>query len=76
MRGFHEARASESRLLIVFEDDQVAFGFPAIATLADVADLVAGVARFHDSSVVAIEVTMPARESSSIASKGVTHGTH
>jgi hypothetical protein len=73
MRGFHEARASESRLLIVFEDDQVAFGFPAIATLAD---LVAGVARFHDSSVVAIEVTMPARESSSIASKGVTHGTH
>jgi len=40
MRGFHEARASESRLRVVFEDDQVSFGFPTLATLGDVADWV------------------------------------
>jgi hypothetical protein len=76
MQGFHEARRNESRLRVVFRDDQVSFGFPASATLGDVAVCVAGVARFHHSAVIAIAVTMPARANSSIASKGVSHGTH
>ena len=29
MQGFHQARANESRLRVVFRDDQVSFGFPA-----------------------------------------------
>jgi hypothetical protein len=37
---------------------------------------VAGVARFHHGAVMAINVTMPAGASSSIAPKGVSHGTH
>jgi hypothetical protein len=76
MQGFHQARASESRLRVVFRDDQVSFGFPASATLGDVADWVAGVAKAHHSAVIAIDVTMPARANSSIASKEVSHGTH
>jgi hypothetical protein len=76
MQGFHQARANESRLRVVFGDDQVSFGFPASATLGDVAVWVAGVARFHHGAVIAIAVTMPARANSSIAPKGVTHGTH
>ena len=76
MQGFHQTRANESRLRVVFRDDEVSFGFPADATLGDVADWVAGVARFHHSAVIAIDVTMPARTSSSIATKGVSHGTH
>ena len=76
MQGFHQARANESRLRVVFRDDQVSFGFPASATLGDVADWVAGVARFHHSAVIAIDVTMPARTNSSVASEGVSHGTH
>ena len=59
MQGFHQARANELRLRVVFRDDQVSFGFSADATLGDVADWVAGVARFHDNAVVAIDVTMP-----------------
>ena len=50
--------------------------FQPSATLGDVADWVAGVARFHHGAVIAIAVTMPARANSSIASKGVSHGTH
>ena len=76
MRGFHEARASESRLRVVFEDDQVSFGFPTIATLGDVADCVAGLANFHDGVIVAIDVKMPRRTASSIASTRISHGTH
>ena len=38
MRGFHQARANKSRLRVVFRDDQVSFGFPASATLGDVAN--------------------------------------
>jgi hypothetical protein len=76
MRGFHEAQASESRLRVVFEDDQVSFGFPTMATLGDVADWVAGLAELHDSGLVAIDVKMPRRAASSIASIGVSHGTH
>ena len=76
MQGFHQARANESRLRVVFRDDEVSFGFPASATLGDVADWVAGVARFHHGAVMAINVTMPAGASSSIAPKGVSHGTH
>ena len=76
MQGFHQARANESRLRVVFGDDQVSFGVPASATLGEVADWVAGVARFHHSVVIAIAVTMPARTNSSVASKGVSHGTH
>ncbi len=76
MQGFHQARRNESRLRVVFKDDEVSFGFPASATLGDVADWVAGVARFHHSAVTAIAVTMPAGANSSIASKGVFHGTH
>ena len=45
MRGFHEARASESRLRVVFEDDQFSFGVPTVATLGDVADWVASLAK-------------------------------
>ena len=76
MQGFHQARANESRLRLVFRDDQVSFGFPASATLGDVADWIEGVAGFHHGAVIAIAVTMPARANSSIASKGVSHGTH
>ena len=76
MRGFHEARASESRLRVVFEDGQVSFGFPTLATLGDVADWVAGVAKLHDSGLVAIDVKMPRRAASSIASTGASYGTH
>ena len=76
MQGLHEARANESRLRVVFSDDQLSFGFPASATLGDVAVWVAGVARFHHSAVIAIDVTMPARTNSSVASEGVFHGTH
>jgi hypothetical protein len=76
IQGFHLTRANESRLRVVFSDDQVSFGFPASATLGDVAVWVAGVARFHRSAVIAIAVTMPARTNSSIMSKGVSHGTH
>ena len=47
MQGFHQPRASESRLRVVFKDDEISIGFPASATLSDVADWVAGVARFH-----------------------------
>ncbi len=76
MQGFHQTRANESRLRVVFRDGQVSFGFPASATLGDVADWVAVVAKFHHSAVIAIAVAMPARANSSIASKGVSHGTH
>ncbi len=76
MQGFHQARMNESRLQVAFRDDQVSFGFPASATLGDIADSVAAVARFHHGAVIAINVTMPARANSSIASKGVSHGTH
>lgn len=76
MQGFHQARANESRLRVVFRDEQVSFGFPAGATLGDVAECVAGMARFHHGAVRAIAVTMPVRANSSIASKGVSHGTH
>jgi len=76
MLGFHEARACESRLRVVFEDDEVSFGFPTMATLGDVADWVAGLAKFHDGALVAVDVKMPRRAASSIASTGVSHGTH
>ncbi len=76
MQGFHQARANESRLRVVFRDDQVSFGFPASATLGDVADWIEGVARFRHGAVIAIDVTMPALINSSIVSKGVAHGTH
>jgi len=76
MQGFHQAQANEPRLRVVFSDDEVSFGFPESATLGDVADWVAGVARFHHGAVVAIDVTMPARKNSSIPSKGASHGTH
>ena len=67
---------AKSRLRVVFEDDQVCFGLPAMATLGDVADWVAGLAKLHDSALVAIDVKMPRRAASSIASTGVSHGTH
>ncbi len=76
MRGFHEARAGESRLRVVFDDDQVSFGVPTIATLGDVADWVAGLANFHAGAPVAIDVKLPRTSDSSIASTGVSHGTH
>ncbi len=76
MQGFHQARANESRLRVVFRDDQVSFGFPASATLGDVADWIEGVARFRHGAVIAIDVTMPARTNSSVASEGISHGTH
>ena len=76
MQGFHEARASESRLRVVFEDDQFSFGVPTVATLGDVADWVASLAKLHDSALVAVDVKMPRRAAPSIASTGVSHGTH
>ena len=74
--AFHQARANESRLRVVFRDDQVSFGFPASATLGDVADWVADVARFRHDAVIAIAVTMPALANSSIVSIGVVQRTH
>ncbi|ARN80434.1 hypothetical protein [Methylocystis bryophila] len=76
MRGFHEAQASESRLRVVFEDDQISFGFPTVATLGDVADWVGGLAKFHESSLVAVDVKIPRRAAPSIASTGASQGTH
>jgi len=76
MRGFHEARVSESRLRVVFEDDQVSFGVPTLATLGDIADWVAGLANIHDGALVAIDVKMPRQTASSIAPTGALHGTH
>jgi hypothetical protein len=76
MRGFHEARARESRLRVVFDDDQLSFGVPTMATLGDVADWVAGLAKLHDGALVAVDVKMPRQTASSIASTGVSHGTH
>ena len=76
MQGFHQARANKSRLRVVFRDDQVSFGFPASATLGDVADWIEDVARFRHGAVIAIDVTIPALTNSSIVSKGVAHGTH
>ena len=73
MRGFHDARASESRLRVVFE---VSFDVPTMATLGDVADWVAGLAKLHDSALVAIDVKMPRRAAPSISSTGVSYGTH
>jgi NADPH-dependent 2,4-dienoyl-CoA reductase/sulfur reductase-like enzyme len=76
MQGFHEARASESQLRVVFEDDQISFGVPSLVTLGDVADWVANLAKLHDSPLVAVDVKMPRRAAPSIASTGVSHGTH
>ena len=76
MRGFHQARASESRLRVVFEDGQVSLGFPTGTTLGDVTDWVAGLAKLHESGLVAVDVKMPRRAASSLASTGVSHGTH
>jgi hypothetical protein len=47
-----------------------------MATLGDVADWVAGLAELHDSGLVAIDIKMPRRAASSIASTGVSHGAH
>jgi hypothetical protein len=63
-------------LRVLFEDDQVSFGFPAKATLGDVADGVAGLAKLHDGALVAVDVKMPRQLASAIASTGVSHGTH
>jgi hypothetical protein len=76
MRGFHEARASESRLRVLFDDDQVSFGLPAKATLGEVADCVAGLAKFHDGALIAVDVRKPKHTASAIASRRVPHGTH
>ena len=50
--------------------------FQAVATLGDVADWVASLAKLHDSPLVAVDVKMPRRAAPSIASTGVSHGTH
>lgn len=76
MLGFHEARTSESRLRVIFENEEVSFGIPADATFGELADRIASVARFHDSAVVAVNLTMPAHTNPSLSSKGVSHGTH
>ena len=68
-------RAS-SQLRVVFEDDQISFGVPSLVTLGDVADWVANLAKLHDSPLVAVDVKMPRRAAPSIASTGVSHGTH
>lgn len=60
MQTFHTAQASEPRSRVVFEDAEVSVGFPASATLVDVADWVEGVARLQDSAPVAIDVTVAA----------------
>jgi hypothetical protein len=73
MRGFHEARASESRLRVVFE---VSFDVPTMATLGDVADCVAALLKRHDGALVAVDVKLPRRMDSSITSTGVSYGTH
>ena len=76
MLDFHEARTSESRLRVIFEDEELSFGFPADATFGDLADCIASVARFHDSAVVAVNITMPAHTIPSLSSRGAPHGTH
>jgi len=76
MLGFHQARTSESRLRVIFEEEELSFGFPAGATFGDLADRIACVARFHDSAVVAVNLTMPAHTNPSLPSKETPHGTH
>ena len=56
MREFHEARASESQLRVVFE---VSFDVPTMATLGDVADCVAGLLKRHGGALVAVDVKLP-----------------
>ena len=73
MRGVHGARASESRLRVVFE---VSFDVPTRAMLGDVADCVAGLLQRHHGALVAVDVELPRRTDSSIASTGVSYGTH
>ena len=75
MQGFHEVRSNESRLRVVFAEEAVSFGFPANATLNDIADCVAVIAGFHSGGVVAVNVKMPAGLNS-IIPKGACHGTH
>ena len=72
MRGVHQARASESRLRVVFEDGEVSFGFPIGTTLGDVTDWVAGLTKLHESGLLAVDVKMPRRA----ASTEVSHATH
>jgi len=76
MRGVHQARASESRLRVVFEDGEVSFGFPIGTTLGAVTDWVAGLTKRHESGLLAVDVKMPRRAASSIASTEVSHATH
>ena len=76
MRGVHQARASESRLRVLFEDGEVSFGFPIGTTLGDVTDWVAGLTKLHESGLLAVDVKMPRSAASPIASIGVSHGTH
>ncbi|MFY9646636.1 MAG: hypothetical protein WAK29_15760 [Terriglobales bacterium] len=73
MRGFHGARASESRFRVVFE---VSFDVPTMATLGDVADCVAGLLKRHNGALVAVDVKLPRRTDSSMPSTGVSYGTH
>lgn len=76
MQGFHEPQPTESRLRVAFMDDAVSFGFPASATLAEVANWVESVAQIHDSAVVAINITMPTYMNQVVKQIGVSHGTH
>jgi hypothetical protein len=45
-------------------------------TFGDLADCIASVARFHDSAVVAVNLTMPVHTGPSLPSKEALHGTH
>ena len=76
MLDFHEARISEFRLQVIFEDEELSFGIPADVTFGDLADCIASVARFHDSAVVAVNLTMPMHTGPSLPSKEAPHGTH
>jgi hypothetical protein len=67
MKSFHSVRTCRLRLRAVFDDDEVSVGVPPSVTLADVADWVDGVSRFHTGAPLAIDVTLPYSAAHSLA---------
>lgn len=76
MQILNATRASEPRLRVVFENAEVSLGFPAGATLGDVAACVEGIARLQDRAPVAIDITVAYSASPFRYSKATSHGTH
>lgn len=61
MQLHQAALAGEPRLRVVFGNKPVAMGFPAGATVGDIAEWVGNVARNHNGPVRSIAIKMSAR---------------